>query len=81
MPRYFFNVDDGEPLIDEEGTELPDLESARQAAVIMSGEILRDGSSTSLWRGEPWRLWVTEGRRGERLFTLSFFATEGDQSP
>jgi hypothetical protein len=78
MPQYFFNVDDGEPLIDEEGTELPDLESARQAAVILSGEILRDGSGTGLWRGKPWRLWVTEGRRGKRLFTLSFFATEGD---
>jgi hypothetical protein len=43
MPRYFFNVEDHRTAIDVVGTELPDLNAARDEAVVMSGEILRGG--------------------------------------
>ena len=74
MPRYFFHVVDGYESLDKEGTELPDLTAARNEAVTMSGQILRDGGGATLWSGTPWRLWVTDGT-GATLFTLSFSST------
>ena len=42
MPRYFFHIIDGITLRDHEGTELPDIQTARSVAVRTSGEILQD---------------------------------------
>jgi citrate lyase beta subunit len=43
MPLYFFDVtDNGRGLPDTEGTELADLEAARQEALATLGEIARD---------------------------------------
>lgn len=43
MPLYFFDVtDNGEGLPDTEGTELADLEAAREEALATLGEIARD---------------------------------------
>jgi hypothetical protein len=43
MPLYFFDVtDNGSGLPDTEGTELADLEAARQEALATLGEIARD---------------------------------------
>jgi hypothetical protein len=80
MPRYFFNIDDGHTTIDNEGSEHPDLQSARQEALLTSSETLRDGGGPHLWSGKPWRLWVTDqpGGVGQTFFTLRFSATEGD---
>jgi len=80
MPRYFFHVADNDhPIIDDEGTELPDLQTARKEAVCASAEMLRDGGAAKLWTGTPWRLWVTDhpGGAGKRLFTLQFSASNG----
>jgi uncharacterized protein DUF6894 len=78
LPRYFFNVDEDCPSIDHEGTELPDIETARDEAVKLTGEMLRNGSGSRLWSGQSWRLWVTDqpGGAGKTLFTLRFSATE-----
>jgi len=46
MARYYFDVEDGQILNDEEGTALPSMRSARVAAVEMLGQILRDKSRT-----------------------------------
>ena len=80
MPRYFFNIEDGHTIIDNVGSEHPDLESARQEALVTSSETLRDGGGPHLWSGKPWRLWVTDqpGGVGKTFFTLRFSATEGD---
>ena len=80
MPRYFFNVEDHQTIIDHEGTELPDLGSARDEAVVMSGEILRGDGAPSVWDGKPWRMWVTDqpGGTGKTLFTLQFSATDAN---
>lgn len=40
MPRYFLHVIDGRAIIDAEGTEYPDLEQARLAAVRTAGRII-----------------------------------------
>jgi hypothetical protein len=78
MPRYYFHVKDGHDSPDLEGTELPDLEAARRAAVTMSGELLRDGVQDSLWEGHPWEIMVTDGpdREGREYFRLCFTAKE-----
>lgn len=79
MPRYYFNIKDGRTTLDNEGTELTDLDAAHKTAVTFSGEILRDGASGSLWSGPPWELWVTDqpGGLGQTHFTLYFSAVEG----
>jgi hypothetical protein len=43
MPRYFFNVDDGRDLPDNEGTELAGRNEAHRQAIITAGEMLREG--------------------------------------
>ena len=80
MPRYFFNVKDGRTILDEEGVELSSLAEARNAAIVNSGEILRDGAAAALWNGEPWFMWVTDAPNGEgmTLFTLRFSGAMGD---
>ena len=70
MPRYFFHVHDGISILDEDGTELPDLDAARKEAVCMSGEMLRDHAER-FWNGEEWNLDVAD-EGGIVLFTLMF---------
>ena len=46
MPRYFFDIRDGEELIpDEEGMDLPDLEAAFREAVRSLADISQKGRS------------------------------------
>jgi hypothetical protein len=77
MPRYFFNVEDDRTIIDQEGTDLPNLRAAREEAVSTSAELLRERAGGSLWNGKPWRMWVTDqaGGAGETLLRLQFSAT------
>jgi hypothetical protein len=80
MPRYYFNINDGRMILDEEGTELPSLAAAREEAIRNSGEILRNGAGPALWAGEPWRMWVTDepAGGGKILFTLKFSAEDNE---
>ena len=41
MPRYHFGSVDGHRERDEEGTELPNIEAARVAAIKYAGEVLQ----------------------------------------
>jgi hypothetical protein len=59
MNRYYFNFRDGAEYLDEEGTELPNLEDVRAQAVLFCAEALREVKG-SFWAGEPWRVWVTD---------------------
>ena len=79
MPRYFFDIRDGEYLRDEVGTDLPDIEAARVQAVVLSGGLLQERPS-KIWDGEEWRLEVRKGPKV--LFALTFMATSApDLSP
>ncbi|MEA1835128.1 hypothetical protein U8607_23855 [Methylobacterium durans] len=40
MPRFFFDIDDGERIRDTEGYELPDLNAARALAQRAAGELV-----------------------------------------
>jgi len=78
MPRFYFHVDDDRTVLDQEGTDLPDVEAARHEAITTAGEMLQDGSGYVIWSGKPWRMWITDQPSAESkpLFTLRFSASE-----
>lgn len=74
MPIYHFNVHDGVSIPDPEGTELPDLQSARKAAVQLCGALLTE-QAEAFWNEKEWSLDVCD-HSGLILFKLTFFATD-----
>jgi len=73
MPRYHFNVSGGERFDDLQGTELPDLASARKEALRFASGLLTD-TRPNFWTGEEWTMRVTDDAN-LTLFTLMFVAT------
>ena len=52
MPRYHFNLYDGREILDHEGTDLADLQAARDEALRFVGELLiYEGRCLALNRG------------------------------
>jgi hypothetical protein len=72
MPRYLFHVIDGRAIIDTEGTEYPDLQHARLAAVQTAGRIIEsEGPDAS--HNNAWRMSVAD-EAGTVVFSLDFSA-------
>lgn len=69
MPRFYFNIIDGQSYFDEEGTELPDWEAARIEAVKLAGHVMRD-EAKRIALGEDWRIEVTDDT-GLMLFHIT----------
>ncbi len=59
MPKYFFHVQDGLDITDDEGFECADLEAALSAAIRYAGSLLKE-SGTRLHLGDVWSLEVFE---------------------
>lgn len=74
MPRFYFDVMDGEGIIDGEGEELEGVNAARIVAVRLSGELLRDYPDR-FWSVGEWSCSVRD-ESGLTLFVLHFHATE-----
>jgi hypothetical protein len=72
VPRFHFHVHDGVEHPDPEGSDLPDIPSARKYAVRYFGEMLQDEPST-FWNGEELRMQVAD-ETGLLLFSLHFIA-------
>ncbi|MFL5037301.1 MAG: DUF6894 family protein [Microvirga sp.] len=74
--RYYFNVKDGETLLDGEGTEFADMNAVRNEAVGSSADLLKGLHGEHFWSGEPWLLWVTDQPNGggNTVLTLRFSA-------
>lgn len=72
MPRYFFHLSHRASRPDTEGSELPDLQAARAAAVRLCGEIIQEIDG-SFWDAPLWQLRVTDQDQ-QTLFTLTFSA-------
>ena len=72
MPRCFFNIKDGETVLDEEGVELVDLAAIQHEALHSTAGMIQSMEGQHFWSGEPWELWVTDqpSGGGSRLFTL-----------
>ena len=45
MPRYFFDIHDGDNDTDEDGVELPDLSAARAEAIKFAGSYVSNNPS------------------------------------
>ncbi|MBO0750714.1 MAG: hypothetical protein J2P53_01275 [Bradyrhizobiaceae bacterium] len=68
MPRYFFDLFDGEKVIpDPEGTELPDVQAAHSHGFHVMRELARNREEQT----SAWRLIVREGE-GAPCFELVF---------
>ena len=72
--RYYFHVRDGSDHRDDQGTELPDLQAARDHAVRYFGDLLRH-APPKFWNGEQWLMEVT-GEDGLVLFSLHSFGID-----
>jgi hypothetical protein len=75
VPRYFFNVKDGQDLPDHEGTVLADAEAARVMAVVTSGEMIQAHASL-FWADADWQMHVTD-EQGAMICDLRFSGTLG----
>ena len=73
MSRYYFHSEDGESVVDEEGTELKDLAAAKDAAVAYLVDSLRHHPER-LWDTESFRITVQDETR-LTLFTIETSAT------
>lgn len=74
MPRFFFNVHDGQNFPDLQGTELGSLDSARVEAVRFAAAHLRD-QARQFWTGDGWSMDVCD-ESGLLLFSLKFSAVQ-----
>jgi hypothetical protein len=72
MPRYFFNVSNGQDLRDGQGLELPNDAAARLAALEAAGEMLRE-LGLGLWDHESLSLQVVD-ETGAQICRLRFAA-------
>jgi hypothetical protein len=59
MPRFFFHHTDGKFDPDNEGTEFPDLATARVEAVRYAAELVRDRPD-EVWAGDTFRIEVSD---------------------
>lgn len=73
MPRYFFHTEDGRRLSDMEGSELPDERTARNEAVCVLGQMMREDPE-GFWAHGTFRLTVTDAGGGT-LFVLDLNST------
>ena len=73
MPRYFFNIEGGPYPEPDDGMELKGPDHARSAAVIMTGELLKEADGR-FWSHPEWRLHVTD-KEGATVCMLSIKGT------
>jgi hypothetical protein len=75
MPRYFFDLDDGDRVTpDAEGTELADKQAARSQALHMLGEIAKGEMRRNADRSQQ-RIHIHDGD-GTILLTVSLFVQD-----
>jgi hypothetical protein len=76
MPRYYFELADGGRESDDRGTELPDLDAARLAAIVFAGEYISDHPEVVVDR-RSLRVLVTDEAGVERLAVAITVASAG----
>jgi hypothetical protein len=70
VPRYFFSVMNGQPVLDEQGVELPDAAAARREATKYASDLL---SRQSGWiRRNAVKDIVVTDERGQEVLTVTF---------
>ena len=79
VPRFHFNISDGHPTIDEQGTELANYEAARRQAIALAGTVLVE-ESREPHVGNEWRVEVTD-EKGLILYRLDIGIAESPAVP
>ena len=71
--RYYFNIKDGQTTLDDEGTELADMDAVKVEAVHSGADLIKGMQGAQFWTGEPWSLWVTDkpSGGGNTILTLT----------
>jgi hypothetical protein len=69
MPRFYFHTEDGRFFPDEQGTEFPDVESAKIEAVKVLCDILKDDPQ-EYWLHEHFAIIVADESK-EPLFAIN----------
>jgi hypothetical protein len=69
MPMYYFHLRDNDDITDVDGTELADIEAAREHADAVARELT---FKTTGIQGEPWSMWamVVHDHDGAELFSF-----------
>jgi hypothetical protein len=77
MPMYYFCLHNNEDVVDADGTELPDLDAARDHARQVVRELMfkRDGMLERSW--SQWTMWVRD-HSGAVLLSLQLDHVEND---
>ena len=73
MARYFFHLEHTSTLTDREGSEHPDLNSAKRHAVKLIADTL-SGEPQAFWDSDVFRVTVSEAN-GLVLFTVEVVAS------
>jgi hypothetical protein len=70
MPVYYFNLNDGDTVLDTDGTDLPNVGAARIHATGVARELTSNGGGilTDSWSG--WTMSV-QNEHGTELFSLT----------
>lgn len=68
MARFFFDVEDGELVTDNDGTELGDIDSAKRVGAQLLGELMKTHPH-KIWEAETFRV-VCRDARGLLLFQM-----------
>jgi hypothetical protein len=59
MPRFFFHVEEGRRLPDEEGTDLADYRAARNEGVAVLGQMVQEDPE-AFWKSGSFKLTITD---------------------
>lgn len=70
MPRYYFNIMNGRPVVDREGMDLPDAAAARREATRYAIDLVRRRSESSGWKDVE-NVVVTD-EQGAEVLTVTF---------
>ncbi|HEV2955477.1 MAG TPA: hypothetical protein VGX95_05125 [Xanthobacteraceae bacterium] len=70
MPRYFFNIMDGRPVVDRQGIELPDAAAARKEATRFAIDLARRRSPVT-GHSDVENIVVTD-EHGAEVLTVTF---------
>ena len=68
MARFFFDVEDGELVTDDEGAELRDIDAAKRAGAQLLGELMKSHPQR-IWETETFRITCRDAR-GLLLFQM-----------
>ena len=59
MPRFFFHIEEGRRLPDEEGTVLTDYRAARNEGVAVLGQMVQEDPE-AFWKSGSFKLTITD---------------------